>query len=355
MSSLENLKENIHKCSKCGLCQAECPIYKQTGNDCTVSRGLFVMLRGYLKGELRLTKTIKRYLDLCLKCGKCSEFCPSGIDAVEIIATAKSEYFRSSFVEKLISFIQENIIFGFVPKIFSIFNKPSKSQKFDKKVLYFGGCGSSFRGDKAVVKIMNNLGIEVINPQFACCGVSLFTRGDFEGYNRAIKKYIDILKKYNINEVVTTCASCEKSLKEYVKYADSKDKDFLLNISVKNIYEYIRENELKLRMLKFQKVTYHKPCHINNYGDIEWVLKNTENLEYNKMEGYDDCCGLSGLINFREYRVLSRIFKNKQKNIIVNGSKNVLTSCLGCETALKVYSFNKYKVFDLLEFLAKNS
>ena len=94
---------------------------------------------------------------------------------------------------------------------------------------------------------------------------------------------------------------------------------------------------------------------INNYGDIEWVLKNTENLEYNKMVGYDDCCGLSGLTNFREYRVLSRIFKNKQKNIIVNGSKNVLTSCLGCETALKVYSFNKYKVFDLLEFLAKNS
>ena len=92
MKRLEDLKENIHKCSKCGLCQAECPIYKSTRNDCTVSRGLFIMLRGYLKGELKLTKGIKRYLDLCLKCGKCSEFCPSGIDAVEIIATAKSEY-----------------------------------------------------------------------------------------------------------------------------------------------------------------------------------------------------------------------------------------------------------------------
>ena len=24
------------KCKECGLCQAECPIYKITGNDCTV-------------------------------------------------------------------------------------------------------------------------------------------------------------------------------------------------------------------------------------------------------------------------------------------------------------------------------
>ena len=58
MKQLVDFKKEIHKCSKCGLCQAECPIYKITGNDCSVSRGQFIMLKGFLKGELKLTKTI---------------------------------------------------------------------------------------------------------------------------------------------------------------------------------------------------------------------------------------------------------------------------------------------------------
>ena len=30
---LAGYKEEIHSCSKCGLCQSVCPIYKITGND----------------------------------------------------------------------------------------------------------------------------------------------------------------------------------------------------------------------------------------------------------------------------------------------------------------------------------
>ena len=118
MKQLECFKEEIHKCSKCGLCQGECPIYKITGNDCTVSRGHFVMLDGLLKGDLKMSKTINNYLDLCLKCGACSKFCPSGIDIVDIIAAAKHEYFKSHKIEKLISLFQKKIVFKFIPNSF---------------------------------------------------------------------------------------------------------------------------------------------------------------------------------------------------------------------------------------------
>ena len=94
MKDLAEYKEEIHSCSKCGLCQSVCPIYKITGNDCSVSRGHFIMLKGLIKGDLKMTKKLNRYLDLCLKCGACSKFCPSDIDVVEIIASAKAEYFH---------------------------------------------------------------------------------------------------------------------------------------------------------------------------------------------------------------------------------------------------------------------
>ena len=74
MKELADYEEILHSCSKCGLCQSVCPLYKLTGNDCTVSRGQFIMLQGIIKGELKAGKTINRYLDLCLKCNACSKF-----------------------------------------------------------------------------------------------------------------------------------------------------------------------------------------------------------------------------------------------------------------------------------------
>lgn len=347
MKQLEDFKEDIHKCSKCGLCQGECPIYKITGNDCTVSRGQFVMLDGLLKGELKMSKTINNYLDLCLKCGACSKFCPSGIDVVDIVAAAKSEYFKTHKFEKIISLFQKNFVFKFIPNFLSLFHLPTTSKTFEKKVLYFGGCGSKIKGYKSVVKLLNSVEVEVINPNFSCCGISLFMRGDLESFNNSINNYINILKKYDIKEVVTTCASCEKTLKDYIKWNDS---EFLKEIEVKNIYEYLADKHFALK--KPVSVTFHKPCNITNYPEIEKILKNTENLKYIEMKDFDKCCGLNALTKFKKYKITSKVFAQKRKNIKSTGVKYVLTSCLGCGIALKLYSLGAYKVADLIDFLA---
>lgn len=357
MKKLIEFKEEIHKCSKCGICQGSCPIYEVTGNDCAVSRGFFVMLSGVLKGDLKMSKTINRYLDLCLKCGACAETCPSGINAVDVIISAKSEYFNTHPMEKLNTFFQKYILFGLIPRIVRTFIRPTKSKTFEKKVIYFGGCGSKLKGDKSVVRVLNSIGVEVINPKFHCCGVPYFIRGDLKEFSKSIKSYINILKKQDVRYVITTCASCEKSLKDYIKWVGEgitdEEIDFLKTVRVINIYEYLRENDVKLKLKNHQKVTYHKPCNISNYDDIEWILKNTENLEYIKMQDFDKCCGLNGLSKIRDYKILKKIFEAKRKNIQNTEIKSVLTSCLGCEIALRFYSAGKYKVYDLLDFIYK--
>ncbi len=345
MKTLAEYKEEIHSCSKCGICQSVCPIYKITGNDCTVSRGQFIMLKGLLKGDLKMSPGINRYLDLCLKCGACSRFCPSGIDVVDIIASAKAEYFSTSRFEKFISFVQKTFIFGFGVKLLGLFSKKIKSKKFDKKVIYFGGCSGKMKGNTAVVRILNSCGVEVITPDFKCCGIPFYVRGDKETYESYKESFIEIIQKYNVKEIVTTCASCEKTLKGYK----------IEGLEIKNIFEYIRESNLKPVLKKKFKVTFHKPCNIDNFEDIEWILKNTENLEYVEMENFDKCCGLNGVLKISEYQIMSEIFRSKRNNIVKSGAKIVLTSCLGCEAALGVLSFGKYRVKDFAEFLAKNA
>ncbi len=344
MKSLADFDNQIHSCSKCGLCQSVCPIYKITGNDCTVSRGQFIMLRGVIKNKLKMSKTINRYLDLCLKCGACTKFCPSGIDVVDIVASAKAEYFKMSKLEKLISRFQKVFVFGLGVRVLKFLKQKHKSKNFDKKVVYFGGCKGE---DASVIKLLNALNIEVITPDFDCCGIPFYVRGDFETFKDYMNKFFEKLQATGIREIVTTCASCEKTLKSYKKWSVNSDYE------VKNVYEYIREKELKLTLKKAQKVTFHKPCNLSNFDDIRWILENTKNLEYVEMQDYEKCCGLNGITKIGEYKIFSELFKEKRANIIDSGAKVVLTACAGCEASLKLFSLGKYKVYDLTDFLTK--
>lgn len=344
MKRLSDFEEQIHSCSKCGLCQSVCPIYKITGNDCTVSRGQFIMLRGVIRKKFKMSKTINRYLDICLKCGACTKFCPSGIDVVDIIASAKAEYFKTSKFEKFVSWFQKCFVFGLGVNFLKLLRPKCKSKNFERKVVYFGGCGGI---KPSVVKLLNAIKIEVVTPDFTCCGIPFYVRGDFETFEAYMNKFFEKLNEVGIKDVVTTCASCEKTLKSYKKWSDNSD------LEVRNVYEYIRENELKLALKEHYDVTFHKPCNLPNYDDIKWILENTENLNYVEMQDYDKCCGLNGVTKISEYKIFSKLFREKRNNIKQSGVKTVLTSCAGCETALNLYSLGKYKVFDLADFLVK--
>lgn len=346
MKNLSDKKDEIHSCSKCGLCQAVCPIYKITGNDCTVSRGQFIMLQGLINGELKMSKAINRYLDLCLKCSACSKYCPSGIDVVEIVALAKAEYFKLHKIEKLKSAIIKtgvNLIHS-INNLKAFKHNMSAPKTFEKKVIYFAGCGGA---QQSVIKILNSMNIEVITPSFNCCGFPFFVKGDLDSFKEYMENFYSVLEKYGNFDIVTNCATCEKSLKYYQKWGGKE-------VRIKNVFEYIKEKSLHLELKKPKTVTFHKPCNLDNFEEVKYVLENTQNLEYIEMKDFDKCCGLAGILNPKEFNIMSKLFKYKAENIKKTGAKIVLTSCLACKITLSLYSWGKYKVQDFVDFLAKN-
>ena len=345
MKTLADCKNKIHSCSKCGLCQAVCPIYKITGNDCTVSRGQFIMLQGLINGELKMSKTINRYLDLCLKCNACTKYCPSGIDVVEIVALAKAEYFKLHKIEKIKSLILQSAV-NLIHSVQKINIFTPKSKKFDKKVVYFAGCGGV---QESVIKILNSLNIEVLTPAFDCCGFLFFIKGDLDSFKNYMDKFYSVLEKYDEYEIVTNCATCEKTLKSFPNWGGKE-------ITVKNVFEYIRENHLTLELKSPKKVTYHKPCNLNNFDDVKYILENTKNLEYIKMKDFDKCCGGINTVmpDFKNRKIWAKLTKEKFENIKATSAKTILTSCFACKMVLGIFSFGKYKIQDFVEFLAKN-
>ena len=65
---------------------------------------------------LKTTKNINHYLDLCLKCGACTKFCPSGIDIVDVNLLAKSECIKNSFESDIMKGLDRALgfLFGLV-------------------------------------------------------------------------------------------------------------------------------------------------------------------------------------------------------------------------------------------------
>lgn len=387
MRKLEDFKVEINKCSKCGLCQSVCPIYKLTGNDCAVSRGKFVMLDGVLKGDLKLNRNINKYLDLCLKCDKCSNFCPSSIDVCKILETAKYNYEKNTLWGKFIFFLESKYVFGNLLKLFkTLINPPplreekqliaSEASNRDVgaeanklKLLYFKGCVNNIfpQTDKFLHKLFDNSDIEIIEKDFDCCGLPFLSSGNLERFEE-VKKHNLELMNCDFDYILTDCASCESTLKGYFQPTrndvglESTTYDLLLRANEKSVAipsfislgELIANQNIKFKFEKPIKVTFHKPCHLEN--DDFWlkIIENCENVEYVKMKDYDECCGFSGEFAIKNHKISMQISKQKAQNAINTGADYVITTCPACVLGLKqgMLGIKKSpKVLSLSDFL----
>lgn len=387
MKKLEDFKVEINKCSKCGLCQSVCPIYKLTGNDCAVSRGKFVMLDGVLKGDLKLNRNINKYLDLCLKCDKCSNFCPSSIDVCKILETAKYNYEKNTLWGKFIFFFESKYVFGNLLKLFKTLINPhllregkqlfaSEASNRDVgagenklKLLYFKGCVNNIfpQTDKFLHKLFDNSDVEIIEKDFDCCGLPFLSSGNLERFEE-VKKHNLELMNCDFDYILTDCASCESTLKGYFQPTrndveqESPTYDLSLRANEKSVAipsfislgELIANQNIKFKFEKPIKVTFHKPCHLEN--DDFWlkIIENCENVEYVKMKDYDECCGFSGEFAIKNHKISMQISKQKAQNAINTGADYVITTCPACVLGLKqgMLGIKKSpKVLSLSDFL----
>jgi Fe-S oxidoreductase len=390
MKKLIDYKEEIHKCSKCGMCQSVCPVYKITGNDCSVSRGKFIMLNGIIKGDLKLNSNINKHLDMCLKCNACKDFCPSNIDARKIFLTAKSEYFNKAWNAKFLRILHSKPVFNLimnctkiatniyrflginiiVKRFYPILQKfelgkklilanelvsilvvglasptydhnlesrsglPARQQE-TLRIMYFKGCVNEYinpRTKIAAENILKQMGVNVINTNFQCCGVPFLSSGNVGQF---IKQ-----AEYNLAQIpddfeyfLTDCASCQNAFKEYENYIeDTKLLEKIKKINQKsiNIVDFIVKNAKSFEFSKKTSFTFHKPCHLENIEFIKEFLLKAKNIEYIEMKDFDKCCGFSGEFAVKNPEISQKISAEKIKNALDTKAGYVLTSCPAC-------------------------
>lgn len=393
MKTLKHYSEEIYKCSKCGLCQAVCPVFETTGLESAVSRGKFTLLNGVLNGKIKPDKNFSKYLDLCLGCNACYDFCPSGISAEEILAAAK--YYN--YQQNGMGFLKQFIILGFNSKfklfilkmlleiykntrfinLNNLFNSqlrenikykklsPVKNNS-DIKIVYFPGCVNNYINSSvknSVLIVLEKNGFKIDIPKFFCCGIPARSAGDMDNF---IKLAIENLNKIDvdIDYLLTDCASCSSVWKIYEDALDGKlkEKAGILAQKAVNINKFLMMSDIYLpeNAAINKSVTYHDPCHLNRFQGISKeprdILKMIPGLKLVEMQEADKCCGSAGTFCINYPDISKDISMKKALNIINTGAEIVSTSCPSCKIGILsgLMQYNRQlPVYQPVELLAK--
>ncbi len=192
MIKLEQYKETIHKCSKCGLCQEGCPLYLENGNECETARGILILLKGIILGEVPIKSGINKYLDKCLRCGKCSACCPSEIPVEDIIFAAKFKYLYRTLGGIKIR-IKQSALWE------KLFHRKKKviSDKFETKVIYLG------ENINEVLKTLNAQSIELLNKQEEDWGKHYLLSGNIIRFRKRMYEIVRLIKLTNPKYIIT--------------------------------------------------------------------------------------------------------------------------------------------------------
>jgi glycolate oxidase iron-sulfur subunit len=87
---MKTLDREVSRCSKCGMCQAVCPVYGLTGHEKDTARGKLALLDGLAREMFADADGTAARLNHCLLCGACGNGCPMNIDTTALFLNARA-------------------------------------------------------------------------------------------------------------------------------------------------------------------------------------------------------------------------------------------------------------------------
>lgn len=389
---LEDFRQEIDKCVKCGACQAQCAVYKTLKKESTVARGKVAIAEALLDKDLPLNDRFVLDMSQCLLCGSCYDKCPNLVPTDEIVMAARREIAerqglttfgkaltgvikRPKLMETLVKSGQKfgGLLFKKIPdhsglrlrfpvpfisqdRVIPDFSQQPFRDRYpqpipgdaDKPSLaFFTGCMINYtypEVGEALVKVMRFMGFPLTVPQTqGCCGLPALAAGDEKTVDQLADANVAAFAPDKADIVVTACASCYAGIGKH--YRDMGDKYAELGNKATDVLKFLVDNGLveKLQALestdaKPLRVTYHDPCHLRTQGitaEPRALLKALPGVEFVEMDGADRCCGLGGTFSVYHYDTSRKIGSRKADGIAASQADVVASACPGCMMQLQ--------------------
>ncbi|WP_276250835.1 anaerobic glycerol-3-phosphate dehydrogenase subunit C [Haloarcula rara] len=184
----------------------------------------------------------------------------------------------------------------------------------DKKVAYFHGCYSNYNTvdvAKAMVRVYEHYGYEVVAPEQKCSGTPMFANGMLKDARRHAEVNVSSMSDLVDQgyDAIASCTSCSMALRQ--EYPELFDIDGIEKVSSNTfeaveylrIHEDVKEDvqEAQVSGELAEEFAYHAPCHARNQGLERQSVELFRDLEGAGIEDVgESCSGISGTYGWKE-------------------------------------------------------
>ncbi len=394
-SLLQPSQHEYLNCIRCGLCLSVCPTYREYLSETASPRGRVFLTRKGLEGEMELTPNLIEQMYGCFACLACNDACPVGIKPADLAMQMRwvdeqvhpSGWKRALFgglipnpvrmenatlafriyersglrkvvyalglrrllpsqlmdMEAMLPHLPQRPLRQTLPEI----TEAKQSGKY--RIGFFLGCAQNLlfaEESAATVRVLARNGCTVITPpQTVCCGMPAAGYGRQDLVLEQAKKNISIFENIHVDYIVTDCATCGSTLKEYgaLLGEDQQWAERAISFSskVRDISEFLMSIPLqKPKGIINGKVTYHDPCHLRR-GQGVWeqpreLIKLIDGIEFTELPEADWCCGSAGSQLITHYQTSLKVLSRKMDNLENTDADYIASGCPGCQMQLSV-------------------
>lgn len=391
---MKELEDQLVVCMRCGMCQAVCPLYAETGREADVARGKLALLDGLMKSMFDDPEGVSRRLNKCLLCGSCAANCPSGVKVLDIFMKARAvitgylglspakrlvlqgmlahpglfdkalewgEKFQTLLTRPVNDIVGTSCARFASPLLSDRHFKTLSPQPFHRSVpvldtppgasgiraAFFTGCllDKLFpHVAESVIRVLKHHGIGIFMPGGqGCCGIPAVSSGDLTAFTRLVRHNLERFESGRWDYLVTACATCTSTLKK-VWPALLDDEPAGIRDRVKALAEKTLDiSQLLVSVLNIPMepasgtgvaVTYHDPCHLKKSLGVasqpRAMIRASAGHHLVEMPEPDACCGMGGSFNLQYYGLSAKIGMKKRDQIVSTRSDVVATGCPAC-------------------------
>jgi Fe-S oxidoreductase len=351
----KRFRDQILRCSRCGFCQAVCPVYGATLRPALNARGKMLILLEVMKGKIDLNDELIETLFQCTHCASCVENCPSEVNVPEIIRQVRKDMVRGGSCHPALKGIHDVL-----KKHTNIYGE-KEAKDFGRErnrkagFVYFIGCVGSYREEEvtfAVLNLLDRLRVDYTLIDEVCCSgvlddVGYQIDGDLAGRN------IDLILATGAHTLITGCPYCFRTFKDRPPYGKLGEK----GVRVIHLSHFLEGFDFEVRT--DQRLTYHDPCdlgrHCGSYEASRRILRkiapNFVEMPHHHAKAL--CCGAGGGTRGAYAKNSIAMARRRLREAEEIGAEVIVTDCNSC-----VHNFSnarlgrqKFKIYNTAQFI----
>jgi glycolate oxidase iron-sulfur subunit len=379
----------LRACVHCGFCTATCPTYVLLGDELDSPRGRIYLMKDMLEKGGAPSPDVVKHVDRCLSCLSCMTTCPSGVNYMHLVDTARNhieEHYTRSLPERWMrnvlgyvmprprafawAMVGGRVAKPIAPALHSLGFKrlaaalalvpprPAVQEPLGLPGTYpavaaqkgrvglLRGCVQSVTDpgiNAAAIRLLTRLGYEVVvSGGESCCGSITHHMGREQEAHGYARRVIDQWTDENLDAIIITASGCGTTIKDYGFMLRQNEayaaKAAAISGKTLDISEFLARLTLPQQPANGLRVAYHSACSMQHGQKITQVpvslLKTAGFDVVNIPEGHL-CCGSAGTYNMLQPEIAAQLKQRKIRNIASTEPDLIASGNLGCITQLQ--------------------